>query len=631
MPLAAPLVNLAGSRHDETVQIRRVTIERFRGIESLQFHPRASTVLLGPNNAAKSTVLEALDLLLHPGVGRARPAPEEVDYFRRDPSQGFEIEAVLGDLPGPFLANVHEHLEGWREAEAALVAEPDGEGVEPVVRVRVRGTSDFELLHEFAKPESEGARFNPARRTEVGWVFDGRTRDPARELFFYQGGLLDRLFAGTDLDTALQALREALRGGAEAVNRQDSVDGVLRNLTADFENLGLLADGELAAFEVGAVSRRELLQTLRLALPGAGDVQIPLARQGRGAQRLVLVAVLLRLASARRLVPIGGFEEPEEALEPLRQAQLADMLLDIVRHGGQIFIVTHSPEIARCFGIEDFLLLPERGAGKGARHLRDALSPAVRQAYERHLEGPVVRGLFCRVPILVEGPGDRAVLETFWRHLASAGHIRPAFRLGLDVVNAEGVPNMPMLAAVLHEAGKAVVPWVDQDSPDALREVTRLRKEGHCAAIVVHDPAPGRQNLEQALAWGSSLDALACAMDAVAKDRGYSWDDELRDLMSRCEGIAREARERAKGARSVFEFLGELDEAGARGLVASALGAKGVTPFEMKGARQARIVAETIVQAEGVPSNFAAALGELDAWVREGCAPGHEIQLVTGA
>jgi hypothetical protein len=69
-------------------------------------------VLLGPNNAAKSTVLESLDLLLHPGVGRPRPAPDEIDYFRRDPSQGFEIEAVLGDLPGPFRADVHQHLRG---------------------------------------------------------------------------------------------------------------------------------------------------------------------------------------------------------------------------------------------------------------------------------------------------------------------------------------------------------------------------------------------------------------------------------------------------------------------------------------------------------------------------------------
>jgi putative ATP-dependent endonuclease of OLD family len=612
------------------MRIRRVTISRFRGIEWLQFQPGPRTVILGPNNAGKSTILEALDLLLHPGLGRPRPGPEEVDYFRRDPDAGFEVEAVLGDLPTSFQAEVYQHLEGWRRADAEVVAEPDGEGVEPVVRVRVRGTPEFEVIHEFAKPESEGARFNPALRARVGWVFDGRAREPARQLFFYQGGLLDRLFAGAELGPALQTLRDAISAGAEAINRDDAMRQVLGELSADLGSLGLLENDETAALEAGDVSQRALLQTLRLALP-VGDVPIPLARQGRGTQRLVLVAVLFRLASATGLVPIGGFEEPEEALEPLRQSRLAEMLMEIVQRGGQIFAVTHSPEIARCFSIDDFLLIRERSAGQGARHLSHSLSPGVRQAYERRVDGAVVRGLFCRVPILVEGPGDRAVLETFWRTLADSRQVLPAFRLGLDVVNSEGVSNMPMLAAVLHEAGKSVAAWVDQDSPEALRELGRLRAEGHCAALVLHDSAPDRQNLEQALAASASMSALAQAMEAVAADRGYSWDDQRADLLSRGEEIDHGARERARRASSVSEFLGGIGEGAARRLVASALGAKKVSPFEMKGARQARIVAEAIVEVEGVPESFSHAFRQLDAWARSDCPPGTEIQMVTGA
>jgi hypothetical protein len=41
-----------------------------------------------------------------------------------------------------------------------------------------------------------------------------------------------------------------------------------------------------------------------------------------------------------------------------------------------------------------------------------ALSTPVRQAYERHVDGAVVRGLFCGIPVLIEGPGDRAVFES---------------------------------------------------------------------------------------------------------------------------------------------------------------------------------------------------------------------------
>jgi energy-coupling factor transporter ATP-binding protein EcfA2 len=164
------------------VQLRQVTIERFRAIEALTLTPGARNVLLGPQNAGKSTVLEALDLLLHHGIGRPRPAPTEIDYFGRDPTEGFMIEAVVGALDEPMLAETNRFLEGWRAESGELIGEPEGDGIEPVVRVRARGTPEFDLLHEFAKPEAEGARFGRALRSSLGWVFDGRQRDPARQL-----------------------------------------------------------------------------------------------------------------------------------------------------------------------------------------------------------------------------------------------------------------------------------------------------------------------------------------------------------------------------------------------------------------------------------------------------------------
>lgn len=616
------------------MQLRQVTIERFRAIESLTLTPGARNVLLGPQNAGKSTVLEALDLLLHHGIGRPRPAPTEIDYFGRDPSGGFVIEAVVGALDEPMLADTNRFLEGWRSESRDVVSEPEGEGIEPVVRVRVRGTADFDLLHEFAKPEAEGARFGRSLRTGLGWVYDGRQRDPARQLAFYQGGMLDRLFAADALDPAVDELREALAAGATAVNDDAAVAEALGGLADDLYRLGLVAQGERPEFEIGAVSHRELLQSLRLTLPSQG-VHVPLFRQGRGAQRLLLVSVLLRLATAGTATPIAGFEEPEEALEPLRQAQLAKMLIALANGGGQVFVVTHSPEIARAFEIEDFILLHDRAAGANAKELRTALSAPTRQAYERWLDGAVVRGLFSRVPVLVEGPGDRSALAVFWSALAAAdppdggARIKPLEQLGVDFVNCEGFRNMPMLAAVLDEAGKSVVVWVEQDQPDVIREATRLRNEGHCGAIVSHEAEEHRQNLEQAIAAACSVEALGSALHAVATDRGYSWDDQRQTLVSHLASLhaAEGARAAASAAEDMSALFAALDEAMARRLVATALSSKTVTPFEMKGGRQARIVAEAIVDQEGVPPNFARALRGLAEWIENGCARGAEIAM----
>lgn len=603
------------------MRIRHISIERFRGLERLTFSPGPRTIIVGPNNSGKTTVIEALDLLLHSGLGRPRPSPTELDYFGRQPAEGFSIEATLGALSDAFAAEVREHLEGWDAEAEEVVPEPGGDGVEPVARVRVRGDASFDFVHEFAKPESGGARFPPRLRAQLGWVFDGRMREPARQLNFFQGGLLERLFDPIDLSPAVDALRDALAGGAAAVNDDAGIRGVLADVAADLASLGLISPGESPQFEVGGVSERELLQAMRLSLP-SGEATIPVARQGRGAQRLLLVALLLRIAQRGGAPAIGGFEEPEEALEPLRQTQVARMLAAIADAGGQIFVVTHSTEIARAFAVEDILVLEGRGPEE-ARLLRKTVSEPMRQKYERWLERGVVRALFARVPLLVEGPGDRAVIEVFWRALADEQIVLPAEQLRLDVVNCEGAPEMPAMARLLAEAGKSVVVWAEQDRPDIL---ATLRNDGHCAAFLLHDPEEGRQNLEEALAASASLDALARGMSEIADGRGYDWAAQREDLVSRAQ-VAQEARDAMKGMGSLPELLAILDEAEARALVASALAAKGVTPFEIKGARQARLLAEAIVASDGVPETFARPLRELEAWIRNGCLAAGEFTM----
>lgn len=601
------------------MQIRRLTITRFRGIEHSVLHPGRRTILLGPNNAAKSTILEALDLALHPGLGRPRIGPDELDYYGRDPTDGFEIEVVLGELDSAFLAESRDHLEGWDDAAREVIAEPDGEGIETIARVRVIGSPDLDVAHEFAKPESSGARFGPRLRRQVGWLFDGRARDAAWQMTFHRGGVLDRLFDEHDLSPALGHVRDAMQAGTEGFSGDPAVTAVLSGLAGDLERLHVLDAATLPELELGAVSKRELLQTLRLALPVLPDLLIPLRRQGRGVQRLLLVASLLRLAErADAPAPIAAFEEPEEALEPLREAQMAALIAGIADRGGQVFAVTHSPEIVRAFAVDDLLLVDVDPRGM-TRSLRDALSARAKQGYERRLDGPVVHALFAPIPVLVEGPGDRACLPIFWDALADAGEVRTRVALGLDFINCESSPQQPEMARLLCEAGKSVVAWTELDVPET---VDRLRDQGHCAALVLHASDPARHNLEAALSEACSLEALATGMTAVADGRGHSWEDQRADLVARCDGPDEQQRAAMKSAASVAEVLGALPEGMARRLVRAALSAKDVKPFELKGARPARLLAEAIVAVEGVPPPFAEAMRSLNSWILAGCPAG---------
>ena len=61
------------------------------------------------------------------------------------------------------------------------------------------------------------------------------------------------------------------------------------------------------------------------------------------------------------------------------------------------------------------------------------------------------------------------------------------------------------MARLLREAGKTVVAWAELDRPNIL---DRLRTEGNCAALVLHDADPACNNLEGALSEACTLAGL---------------------------------------------------------------------------------------------------------------------------
>jgi putative ATP-dependent endonuclease of the OLD family len=87
------------------VRVRRITIENFRGIARGVVEFPGHTLLVGGNNVGKSTVCEALDLVLGTERLFRRPIVDEHDFHNGQYFDGvgnvvvIKIEAVLIDLP----------------------------------------------------------------------------------------------------------------------------------------------------------------------------------------------------------------------------------------------------------------------------------------------------------------------------------------------------------------------------------------------------------------------------------------------------------------------------------------------------------------------------------------------------
>ena len=66
------------------MKVLRLAIEHFRGINKAVFHFEGHALLIGMNNVGKSTVCEALDLVLGPDRLNKFPPVEEFDFYNAE-------------------------------------------------------------------------------------------------------------------------------------------------------------------------------------------------------------------------------------------------------------------------------------------------------------------------------------------------------------------------------------------------------------------------------------------------------------------------------------------------------------------------------------------------------------------
>ena len=66
------------------MRITKLRIENFRSVHSLELELGGTTVLIGPNNAGKSAILEAVRILLTPRWGQRGKEFTENDVHRID-------------------------------------------------------------------------------------------------------------------------------------------------------------------------------------------------------------------------------------------------------------------------------------------------------------------------------------------------------------------------------------------------------------------------------------------------------------------------------------------------------------------------------------------------------------------
>ena len=196
------------------MRIVRIDIENFRGIAKGELFFSGHTVLVGDNNAGKSTVLEAIDLVLGPERLGRQPVIDEHDFHvgcyvdsEGNPVE-IKIEVVVVDLTDEQIRYFKDHLEWWNENGKNLLEGPPPEDtdpggrsplpcgwVSPVVTTRTRMISPAQ--HTFYRPVKDDGTYTYISELPINGSADScflRTlRTGSRALSLERGSLLDTI------------------------------------------------------------------------------------------------------------------------------------------------------------------------------------------------------------------------------------------------------------------------------------------------------------------------------------------------------------------------------------------------------------------------------------------------------
>lgn len=585
------------------MKVRLLEIENFRGVERGRIEFTDRTLLVGGNNVGKSTVCEALDLVLGPERLNRRPVVDEHDFYRGayldDQSVPIRIavRAVLIELTEETRRRFVNHLRRWNVASNTFADETanavdyaDEEGIVWALPLEFRARydreeDDFEADTFFAHPEpiaedlsddereslGEGrAVFTRKYKRLCGFVFLRTLRTGSRALGLQRGSLLDTILrlggegaADMWLDT-LTRLKD-LDPAVGEVERLQDIRDKLRSKMGDFVSL---AEGDGAtAFFASDLTRQHLREIVRLFIATEpSNYPVPFSRQGTGSINLLVFALLTIIAELKESQSvIFAMEEPEIALPPHTQRRVTRYVLGEM---GQTIVTSHSPYVIEQFEPSDIVMLSQADAGTLTGK---AIDPVDVKPKAYHTERrQFAEAILARAVLVVEGATEAALMAAASTALE---RLRPAYThfdlAGVTLFAAKGDMDVPRYGPIFKALGKFVFGAIDaqktdlpegqrvhladfdvwQESPEAGIERLLAAQSPEAVLRAFLDDVSARDDFPSNVTYEPGAEAAAIrqvAFDALKARKGDAW------------GYAARVMDHCKSEADVPEFLREL-------------------------------------------------------------------------
>ena len=470
------------------MKVVRLTIANFRGIKSAELFFDGHTLMVGTNNVGKSTLCEALDLVLGPDRLNRFPPVDEFDFYNAtyivppaiDGEQPvvvpLRIEAVLIEPGAEIAAKCGGNMEFWHLAEQRLLgpgelAAANPPVVVPCLRVETIGKYDpdedeFEAKTFFShSPDAPAGELTavpkPIKRL-FGFLYLRALRTGTRALSLERGSLLDIILRTKGVRTSLwEKTIDRLRGldiEADAAEIAPVLRSVERRLA---RYIALEYPGNATKLHVSELTREHLRKTMTFFLALSADQgHVPFPHAGTGTINTLVLALLSFIADLKPETVIFAMEEPEIAVPPHTQRRIAEYLLTKTT---QAFVTSHSPFIIEKFEPSKTLLLARKDGVLTARRVSDATGLKDND-YKRFSRSGLSECMLGRAAIVVEGVTELHALPVVARRMEESDPTLQALDIaGVAFFDADGESNMPKFGKFFKTLGLRTFAFYDYD------------------------------------------------------------------------------------------------------------------------------------------------------------------------
>jgi putative ATP-dependent endonuclease of OLD family len=416
--------------------IKRLTIRNYRSIKSADINLGAMSAFIGSNNAGKSNLMKALNLVL----GDAYPSPrafDDDDFHDYDKKHAIQIE-VLFDNPLVADTRVFGFRLMFNGSECDYVAiNSAGNTVTYSGGREVRVSNDM--------------------REEVALMYLGLERQANQQIRATTWTLYGKLLRHIEKHIS-ESKKIDFRKGIEGTYssyiepEMHGMEEILRKHIKQQTGLDL-------QLRLSVVDPIETIKNLRPYLQALGSREFDAENMGAGTQSALAIAIARAYAEIVRRPLILAIEEPELYLHPHGCRHFRALLEDLASSGIQVIYTTHERAFIDIARFHDIHLVRKEttetvvfsGAGK-------PIPTGDVYKVMSKFDDKVNEVFFADKVVLVEGAPDRIACQLALEKLGIEAN-----KASISITECGGDGDMKAIALTLKIFGIPTFPLIDED------------------------------------------------------------------------------------------------------------------------------------------------------------------------